>query len=183
MGEELDFVGGIVGGEGGANGAGGVEAAHEWLAAVVAGADGDSHLVDEGAEVVVVDAVDVEGEGTLAVGGAVEVEARDVGEGGGGLLDESLLVAGNSGEVEGVEPVEGGGEGDAAFDIGSARFVAKGKVVVGGALVGDFFDHLAASPPGGEVLEAGGLSVENANAGGGVDFVAGEDEEVGVEVL
>ena len=181
--EEFDFFGGVVGGEGGAHGAGGVEAAHEGLAAMVAGADGDSHLVDEGAEVIVVDALDIEREGALAVGGAVEVEAGNVGEGGGGLFDEGLFVGGDGAEVEGVEPVEGGGEGDASFDVGGAGFVAEGEVVVSGALVGDFFDHLAASAPRGKVFEAGGFSVEDADAGGGVDFVAGKDEESRGRVL
>ena len=183
LGEQFDFFGGIVGGEGGADGAGGVEAAHEGLAAVVAGPDGDSHLVDEGAEVVVVDAFDIEREGALAIGGAVEVEAWDVSEGGGGLFDEGLFVSGDGGEVEGVEPVEGSSESDASFDVRGAGFVAEGEVVVGGTLVGDFLDHLASSTPRREVFEAGGFSVKDADAGGGVDFVTGKDEEIGVEFL
>ena len=150
---------------------------------MVAGADGDSHLVDEGAEVVVMDAFDIKGEGPLAIGWAVKVNAGDVGEGGGGLFDENLFVGGDGVEVEGVEPVKGGGEGDPSFDVRSAGFVTEREVVVGGALVGDFLDHLAASAPGGKVFEAGGFSVEDADAGGSVDFVTGEDEKVGVEFL
>lgn len=44
---------------------------------MVAGADGDAHLIDEGAEVVMVDAFDGEGEGAGAVWGAVEADAGD----------------------------------------------------------------------------------------------------------
>lgn len=51
----------VVEGEGGADGAGDAETGHERLATVVAGSDGDAHLVEEHADVVVVDAFDVEG--------------------------------------------------------------------------------------------------------------------------
>ena len=57
-----------------------LKATHEGLAAVMAGADGDAHLVDEGAEVVVMDAGKIKGEGALAVRGTVELDAVNLSE-------------------------------------------------------------------------------------------------------
>ena len=125
-GEDIDLLKRIVGGEGGADGAGGAEAGHQRLAAMVAGADGDTHLVDQGAEVVVVDAVEVEGEGADAVFGAVEADAVDRGERLGGCADELGLVLGEDVEADGVYVVERGGECDGALDVGSAGFVFEG---------------------------------------------------------
>jgi len=96
--EGVDFFWGVVGGDGGADGAGGAEESHEGLAAVMASADGDAHLVKEGAEVVVVNAVDVKGEGPVAVFvvlRAVEGDAVDVGEALGGLGEELVFVSGD----------------------------------------------------------------------------------------
>ena len=60
--ESFYFLLGVVNREGGAGGAGDAEALHEWLATMVAGADTDSHLIHQCAEVKVVDAFDTEGE-------------------------------------------------------------------------------------------------------------------------
>jgi len=64
----------------------------------MAGADGDAHLVKEGAEGVVGNAVDVKGEGPVAVFvvlRAVEGDAVDVGEALGGLGEELVFVSGD----------------------------------------------------------------------------------------
>ena len=58
----VHFVAGVVAGEGGAVGSSGVETIHERLAAMVAGADRDAHLIEKGAEVVMMNALDVERE-------------------------------------------------------------------------------------------------------------------------
>ena len=70
--EGVDVGGGVVKVEAGAGGAGNAEVAVEGLRAVVTAAAGDAGLVEEGAEVVGVDAVDVEGaeRGAAARGGA-----------------------------------------------------------------------------------------------------------------
>ena len=69
--------GGVVGGKGGPDGAGHPKSLHEGLAAVVAGADCDAHLIDEGAEVVVVNAVEVERQGCSAIVRPVEADPVD----------------------------------------------------------------------------------------------------------
>ena len=68
MGEGGDVFFGVVQGEGGAGRAGDAETCHEGLAAMVAGADGDAHLIDQGAEIVVMDAFDGERDRADSVG-------------------------------------------------------------------------------------------------------------------
>lgn len=86
-------------------------------------------------------------------------------------------------DADGVDVVEGGGEGDGSLDVWGAGFVFEGWVVVGGGLEGDFFDHFTAAAPWGEGVEEVEFAPEDADAGGGVGFVAGEYDEVCSEGL
>lgn len=145
--EGFDFFDGIVGGEGGAQGAGHAEAGHEWLAAMMAGAEGEAHLIEEGAEVVVVNAFKVEGEGSGAVFGTVDGEAIELAEDLSGAFDEEGFVRGDVFDSQVIHKVESGSEGDASFDIGRSSFEFEGGIVVGRLFKGDFFDHFAAPSP------------------------------------
>lgn len=60
--QRCDVVLGIVEGERGTNRTRDTKAGHEWLAAVVAGADSDAHLIDQHADIVVVGGSDLERE-------------------------------------------------------------------------------------------------------------------------
>ena len=74
-------------------------------------------------------------------------------------------------ESEGIQPIEGRGEADRSFNIGSAGFVAEGEVVVGGAFVGDLFDHFSPAAPRREGFEGTGLAVKNPYSSGSVNLV------------
>lgn len=78
------------------------------------------------------------------------MDAGDFAEGGGGGLDQGFLVGLDGGEADVVDVVDGGGEGDAAFDVGCAGFVFEGCVVVAAVGVFDLFDHFTATTPWGQ---------------------------------
>src|SRR5690625_6156970 len=67
--QDVDFLHGVVAGKGGANGGGHAVVFHDRHGTVVAGAQGHSLEVHEGADIVGVDAVQHKGEGTGAVSG------------------------------------------------------------------------------------------------------------------
>lgn len=71
---------GVIEGEGGAGGSGNSETGHERLAAMMAGADGDSHLVDQCSKIVMMDAFDGERDRADPIGWAVEMDAGDFGK-------------------------------------------------------------------------------------------------------
>src|SRR3954471_6234358 len=56
------------------------EPAHQWLSAMVAGADGDARIVQYGGGVVRVHPVDVEADDSGGILGPVERDARNIGE-------------------------------------------------------------------------------------------------------
>ena len=148
---------------------------------MVAGADGDAHLVEQGADVEVVGAVEVERERGGAVGRPVEAQAGDPCEGGGGGADEGLFVGLDGGQAECVDVVERGGQCDCPLDVGGAGLVLERGVLPGGAGEGDLADHLAAAAPRGQRVQQLAPAPEHADPGGGVDLVAGEGEEIGAE--
>ena len=114
---------------------------------MMAGADGNSHLVDQGSEIVVVDAFNGEGDRADPVCGAVEVDAGNLGKSACCLMNQGFLVGLDFREADRVNIIERRGEGDGTFDIGSSGFVFEGQIVVGGFFKGDLFDHLATTAP------------------------------------
>ena len=75
--ETLDISFIVKTGKGGPEGSGDAKAGHEWLAAMVAGADGHAQFIDESTEVVVVDALHVEGERPGTITGTMEFDTLD----------------------------------------------------------------------------------------------------------
>ncbi len=174
---------GVIEGEGIAGGAGDAEGLHEGLAAVVSGADGDAHLVQQGAEVVVVDAGDDDGdEGAAVFAGTEDVHAEGL-EAIVQAVGECLFMGIDGGEPDFLHVAQGGGENDVAADVGGAGFVFEGKRVVGGLFEGDFANHLAAAEPGGQQLENLLPAPEGTGAGGCIDLVAGEGVVIAAELL
>lgn len=77
---------------------------------MVAGADGDSHLVDEGSEVVVVDALEAEREDAGFVWGcAVDDDVVDLEDFAGCVVEEFLFVIGDGLDADFLHPLESAG--------------------------------------------------------------------------
>src|SRR5271167_2408801 len=70
--QSVNFLVSIIASQSGAGGGGDAEAVHQGLGAVMAGADGDSFLVEHGADVVRVDAVEHERDGPGALFGSAD---------------------------------------------------------------------------------------------------------------
>ena len=169
--------------EGRPHGAGDAEARHQRLAAMVAGADGDAHLVHQRAEIVVVDALDIEGKRARPVGRAVETDPGNRRQRVGGGADEALFMLLDRAQADAVHEIEGGSEGDGALDVRRAGFELERQLVVGGFFESDFLDHLAAAAPWRQGVENFRAAPEHADAGRGVDLVAGKREEIDAERL
>ena len=187
--ESIDFFGGVVEGEGGADCAFDAKAMHEWLGTVVTGADGDAEAVEEGAEVKMVDVVSVfldkERNDGIGITMSVPEEGHAVNRAKllDGIAGELLLMAENVVHAEGADIIEGTGEGMGGDIVGGACLELVGQVIVGGVLKGDVLDHLATALIGGQTVEPRFLAVEDSHACGTIDFVPGEGEEVAIEVL
>ena len=82
-----------------------------------------------------------------------------------------------------VHVIEGGGEGDGSFDVRRAGFVFERELVVSGFFKRHLLDHLAAAAPRRKRVEDFRTAPEDADAGGRVDLVAGEGEEIGTQGL
>ncbi len=107
-------------------------ARHHRLGAVVAGADRDALRVEDGADVVGVDAVHDEGQHRgLALRRADQAHPGDGEDRLGGCLQELCLVGGDALEAELVEVVERGGKTDRALDVGRAGLEAVWRLVEG----------------------------------------------------
>ncbi len=143
-----DFIERIVESERGASGAGDAEACHEWLAAMMAGANGDSHLIEESTEVIGMDAIDGKGQGTAAIGWTVEADTVNLLKFQFRRAHESGLVVLDGSFSDSIDKIQCRREGYGSLDVRGAGFVFEGEVVVGGAAEADFFNHLAAATVG-----------------------------------
>ena len=153
--EGVDVGGGVVKVEAGAGGAGNAEIAVEGLRAVMTAAARDAGLVKEGAEVVGVDAVDVEG----AEGGAAARRGRAVnghlGKGGELLVEIGAdldLVVVDAVHVDFGEVIARLAEGDGFGDGRGAGFESPGRFRVRALLEKHVGDHLAPAHPRGHRL-------------------------------
>ena len=173
----------VVKGEGGTCRGGHAVALEERLGAVVPGADGHAVGVEEGADVVGVDALHKKGEdGGLVRSGAEDAEPVDGGELGGGGFEESLFVGQRTRPVEAVEVVDGGGKANDTSDVRGAGLEFAGDGLVGGAAEVHPLDHIASALVRGEALEPLAAAPEHADPGGPEDLVAGKHEEVAAQL-
>ena len=114
-------------------------------------------------------------------GGADDFHAGNFAQQMRGVGQEVLLVAGDFFQADGLEEFDGRPQGDAAGDVGGSGLELVGQDVVGGFLESNGADHVPTALIGGHGVEEPGLAVEDPDAGGAVEFVPGEDVEIGVE--
>lgn len=81
------------------------------------------------------------------------------------------------------KPVDGGGEPDRFSDGRGSRLEARGRFEGGKGCFVHRLHHAAAAKHGRYVFEEIALCIEHADAGGAIELVAGEDEEVAIERL
>ena len=151
---------------------------------MLADAHRDAVLVEHGARVVRVDAVQGEGDdGGFVRCGADEAQAGQFGKrlfcGGA----QGFFVRAEVGDVFGGKPVQRGAEADDFDDGRRACFKFGGRRGVEGALEADAQDHVAAALVGRHGVKQVVAAVEDADAGRPVVFVRGEGEEVAAEGL
>ena len=179
--EGVDVGGGVVKVEAGAGGAGNAEVAVEGLRAVVTAAAGDAGLVEEGAEVVGVDAVDVEGaEGGAAARGGRAVNGH-LGEGGELLVEVSAdldLVVVNAVHANVGEVIARFAEGDGLGDGRCAGFESSGRFCVRALFEKHVGDHLAAAHPRGHRLQDVDVAPKETDTSRSAHFVPAADDPV-----
>ena len=90
-----------------------------------------------------------------------------------------MLVRGDGGEPDRLDPVDGGAEADGARDVGRPRLELVGERVEGRLLERDREDHVAAALPRRHRLEVRPPPPEDADARRRVHLVAAEGVEVG----
>ena len=129
------------------------------------------------------DALDREGKRPRTVVRAVEAQAGNLRQRGGGRADERDLMLADGRQADAVYEVQRSGQGDGTLNIRSAGLELEGQIVVCGFLKCDFLDHLAAAAPWGHAVEDFLPAPEDADAGRGVDLVTGKSEEIDAERL
>ena len=155
---------------------------HEGLGTMVSGADGDALAIEQGAEVVGMQAVYHKGDHTHFLrSGADDAQPRKGLQGLVGVLDQGTFVGVDGVEAYPVHPVQGDAQCNAAGDVRCPGFEFVGEVVVGGAVEGDAPDHFATTAPGGHGVKEVPASPEEADAGGSIGFVCGGDIEVAAD--
>ncbi len=115
---------------------------------MMAGAHSASHLIEKGAEVIGVDAIDGKGQSAAAIGWTVEADSVDLLEFHFSRPHESSLVVLDGGFSDRINKIQCRREGNRSLDVRGAGFEFEGEVVVRGAAEADFFDHLAAAAVG-----------------------------------
>ena len=112
--------------------------------------DGDALTVEQGAQVIGVQAVDHEGDDADFVGGgADDADPRQGAEGVVGVGDQGAFVGGDGVRADGVDPIQGDAESNAARDVRGAGFEFVRQSVVGRAVKGNALNHFPASRQGG----------------------------------
>ncbi len=79
---------------------------------------------------------------------------------------------------QGGDKIEGSRQTYGLGDGRCARFETKGRAVETCAAEADLLDHLATGLPRGHLLEQLGATIQDTDAGGSIQFVAGEGVEV-----
>lgn len=131
-----------------------------------------------------VDRADQEGEDAALVRGfSEEAHAFDAAKCVGGVAQELLLVGRDVVESDAVDILQGLGQGGAADIIRRAGFELEGQLIEDGLLERDGGNHLAPALVRGEAVQPFFFAVEDADAGGAVDLMSGEDVELGVQRL
>ena len=151
--------------------------------AEVACSDGDTAEVEEGGHIGWVDAVDGEGDDAGALFGVTDDgEVRNLAHLGEGVVHEGVFPSFDAWHGYGVEEVDGGAEADHFGYLGSACFEAVGWGEEFCLFEVNIFYHSASCFEWGEGGEKFFFSVEDADAGWAVHFMAGEGEEVAVDI-
>ena len=147
---------------------------------MVAGADRDLVAVEDGRQVVGMDALDREGDDTrpLSRRRPEERDVLDLAEGLQGVLGEVPLVGADSVQADPLQVVEGGAEANDLGDRHRARLELDGHVGIGGALLADGPDHVAAGEEGIHLLQNLAPAVKDSSAGRAQHLVRAEGVEV-----
>ena len=149
---------------------------------MVARAHGNTLAVEDGADVVRVDAVDHEGDDArLPCRRADDADFGNRVEQRGCVLEEVRFVALDVVHAQFGDVVDRGGEANRARDVGCARLEAFGDRRERRRFEGDELDHAAAGLVGGHPFEKLAPSIEHADSTGSVEFVAREGVEVRTE--
>jgi len=183
--ESVELLAGVVDVDGRADRPRHVERVVKRLRAVVAGAHRDAAVVQDGGEVVPVDAIHVERDEAgplLARRRAVRLHVVAGVEAAEEVLREVVLVVADGVHPEVVEVVHGGGERDALGDGRRARLELPRELVPRRVREGDVPYHLAAEQERLHRRQEVAPAVEAADAGRSRHLVPGERQEVGVEV-
>lgn len=150
---------------------------------MVSGPQGEAHLVEEGAKVVVVDALHVERERAGAVARAVKSDAVEFAQQVGSPPDECVFVSRDLVETQFIHKVDRRSESNAALNVGCAGFKFERRLVVGRLFKGDFLDHLAPSPPRWKFTQKIVPSEQDSHPGRSVNLVAGKGVEIATKQL
>mmetsp|Transcript_2625 Transcript_2625/g.4780 ORF Transcript_2625/g.4780 Transcript_2625/m.4780 type:complete len:297 (+) Transcript_2625:272-1162(+) len=189
--EPIDVVRGVVEMQGSARRSRDVEVPVERLGAVVAGADGDTGIVEEGADVVGMYVRDVEGRkrrtaewaGDLGRG-AVQVEVvREVAQAVPEVLGQVRLVVVDVAHAQVGHVVHSGAQADCFRDRRRAGLEFVWEGVAGEVVEEHVLDHLAAPHERRHALHHRRLPVQHPDARRSAHLVAGEDQPVAVELL
>ena len=150
----------------------------------MAGAHRHALLVQQGAHVRRVGAVQQEGEHTHLGGGVADdfqaVEGPRLFAGGG---QQRVLVGGQGGAVLLLQPAGGGAQADHAGDIGRARLEFVGQLIPGALFKAHCLDHLAAGLERRHCIEQLAAAEQHAHAGGAEHLVAGKRVEITADLL
>src|SRR5690606_12771314 len=125
------------------------EALHQWLRAVVAGANGDVLFVQDGPEIVRVNAVEREADDAGAVVGPEQAHVVHPSQRLAKLRDQRGLVGVDRVEADAGDVVASGGEPDRLDDGGRAGLEALRRGGVSGLLESHALDHRTATLPRG----------------------------------
>ncbi len=151
---------------------------------MVAGADGDSLGIGDGAEVVGVKTVDVEGDDAdLVRNRAVDAKPGDAGKRALRPLQQRALVLRDGVPAKALHEVDRSGQAHRASDVRSAGLETGWRIGVGGAFEADAADHVAAALIRRHRGQHLGAAPEHTDAGGAVELVTGENIEVATQRL
>ncbi len=153
--------------------------------AVMAHADGDPFGVEEAADILGVDAIQIEADdsGLFLWRGAVDLEVADCIQCTVKFDRQFALVGGDLGHADFVEVVNRGGETSGFGDGGRSRFEFGGELARREAIERDLIDHAAAAEEGGHLGEEFFFAIEHTDAGGAEDLVPAEGDEIGIPLL
>ena len=94
-----------------------------------------------------------------------------------------MLVGLNVANAQMAHVVEGGPQSDGIGHVGCSGFETCWRHIILRALYRHVLDHIATTLPGLHLVEYVLAAIHHADAVGAIDLMAGEDEEVGAELL